>query len=131
MLSKVHSPERNHVGYSFAFWSIAQCHDKLQGQEKYIYQFKRQVNPVSLMQKVRGGYKLEKLRTIVRVPKAYTLAFSRRSMMMLNVSQRLAKANQEKMREKILYCKYQVLTESTKTKKDHVPGPANARRTCE
>lgn len=37
--------------------------------------------------------------------------------MMLNVSQRLAKANQEKTREKILYCKcHQVLTEITKVK---------------
>ena len=37
--------------------------------------------------------------------------------MMLNVSQRLAKANQEKIREKILYYKYhQVLTEIPRTK---------------
>ena len=59
MLAKVHSPERDHIGYPFAFWSIAQCHDKLQGQEKYIYQFKRKINPGSLMQKVSGGHKLE------------------------------------------------------------------------
>lgn len=72
-----------------------------------------------------------KLRTISRVPKAYILLFGRRSMMMLNVSQILAKANQEKMREKTLYCKYhQMLTEIPRIKKDHIPGPANARRTC-
>ena len=54
--------------------------------------------------------------------------------MMLNVSQILAKANQEKMRPKILYWKHhQVLTEMAKTKEiisDHIPGPVHARKTC-
>ena len=73
----------------------------------------------------------KKLRTTSRVPKAYIPLLGRRSMMILKVSQRLAKANHEKMRENILYCQYhQVLIEIPRTKKDHIPGPANARRTC-
>ena len=59
---KVHSPERNHVWYPFAFRSIAQCHDELQGQEKDIYQSQGQINPLSLMQMVSicdQDYKLE------------------------------------------------------------------------
>jgi len=52
-------------------------------------------------------------------------------MMMLNVSQMLAKANHEKMRLKILYCKnYQVLMGIATIVSENIPGPARAGKTC-
>lgn len=72
----------------------------------------------------------DQMRTTVALPNKYIFSRGRRSMMILKVSQRFAKANQEKTRLKKLYCKI-ALVKLLHDLEAHSPEPGHGGKTCE